>query len=130
MISNFPILRIAVDRAYDVARVSAPALNAYTTSANSDVSVAASGASLYFGDGSGKIPYDSNYSYRVIGLFKANGDAANGTWSVVNDFVIYDDGSGNMAIKRNTNSGVALKRVWYTKTIKPIETTFGASVHS
>ena len=108
--------------------LSMPTLNAYTTTANSNVSVAASGVSLYFGDGSGKIPYDSNYSYRVIGLFKANGDAANGTWAVVNDFVIYDDGSGNMAIKRNTNSGVALKRVWCTKTLKPIETTFGASV--
>lgn len=107
--------------------LSVPTETGYTNLAGANDSVGTTAVPLYKKTG-GKVDYDPAYSYRVIGIFKANGDAANSAWSNVNNLVLEDDGYGKMTVRRSSGSGISLNKVWYTKTIKPIETTFGAAV--
>lgn len=108
--------------------LSVPTESGYTNLVGTDASVGTTAVPLYKKTG-GKVDYDPAYSYRVIGIFKANGNAANGTWSNVNSLVLADDGSGKMTVKRSSGSSISLNRVWYIKeVINPIETTFGTAV--
>lgn len=86
--------------------------------------------SLIYDASGNAVQYDAAFTYRVIGIFKSNGDTSSNSWSSVSGEILeQESGTNNLQIRRNYSGTITVSKVWYLKeVINPIETTFGAAV--
>lgn len=101
-----------------VFKLSTPTHYCYPNNINTDTTINSSTNYQMFDVDGDNIPYESNVEYRVIGMFKANGDAATRTWSFLNKMELFGNASNNLCLKYTGNETLTFYKVWYTKTPK------------
>jgi hypothetical protein len=92
--------------------------------ADTTVSYDSGNIDLYDGNGNAMV-YDDACQYRVIGVFKANGDASTYSWSTITYFGISKKSDGTASLSLNNNQTLTFSKVWFIKTI---EVNFGDPV--
>lgn len=96
--------------------LSTPTSYCYPNNINTDTTINSSTNYQMFDADGDNIPYESNVEYRVIGMFKANGDATTNTWSKLNAMQLFGNASNNLCLKYTGSGTLTFYKVWYTKT--------------
>lgn len=110
--------------------LSKPTLYGWLNSDKTDKSISQGATSQIYDASGNAVQYDAGFTYRVIGIFKSNGDASTDIWASVSGNILEQaSGSNGLQFYRNYSGTLTISKVWYIKeVINPIETTFGAAV--
>ena len=111
--------------------LSTPTSYCYPNNTNTNATINSSTNYQMFDADGNSIPYESNATYRVIGMFKADGDASTNSWNNLNLMQLYGNASNNLCLKYTGSGSLTFYKVWYTKTIPQeidIDVNFGDPV--
>jgi hypothetical protein len=96
--------------------LSAPTSYSYPNNINTDTTINSSTNHQMFDENGNAVQFDSTSTYRVIGMFKANGDASNNTFSNYNKMELYSGVNGILCLRYTGSGTITFYKVWYIKT--------------
>ena len=96
--------------------LSVPTSYSYPNNTNTDASINSSTNYQMFDENGNAVQFDSTSTYRVIGMFKANGDASDNTFSNYNKMEVYSDVNGILCLRYTGSGTITFYKVWYIKT--------------
>lgn len=99
-----------------VFKLSTPTHYCYPNNINTDKPINSSTNYKMFDAAGNSIPYESAAVYRVIGMFKANGDATTNTWSYLNKMELFGNANNDLCLKYTGSGTLTFYKVWYIKT--------------
>lgn len=96
--------------------LSVPTSYSYPNNINTNATINSSTNYQMFDEKGNAVQFDSTSAYRVIGMFKANGDASDNTFSNYNKMELYSNANGILCLGYTGSGTITFYKVWYIKT--------------